>query len=178
MLNRLDGIITTLEELGSISTGELIENLKATRSDIAAFKSEAQFRVEALERKVGQVEGERASLKSRLDGFTNTEHLKVYVEDWCSMNNCDPNDIDSLMSTVESELDDLLESLAEKDPEEWGKERDWTVEVTVELSGSVSVRAKSMEDAAEQAYNDVDDGTVELSDLSVDRIEVGDCEED
>jgi len=180
--NTAQSILTVLREIAELSRREDSVSTEKAENDLR----EVRALMESNEKYVKGFNIQSEELKKMSERLETAQgeadlayQLEDFIQGWCNDNDCEPEDIQSLAHTVvEDHLHDLFAELAEKSPEDWGKKRDWSVDVRVTFTGTVTVSAVS-EDAAKDAVREkFQDCDVDLDDLSYDDLDVEDVNED
>lgn len=192
---RIDEVLYRIHNSGL--TMATIEALESIREQYITEATEGEEQCQAMTNKMNgladiasakdaeitNLKLEMSNLRMRLETAQGEANLHYQLEDfissWCSDNDYEPEDTQSLAADIiDNHFDALFGELAEKNRKEWGKKVKWSVEVKVTYTGTIEVEAVDEDDAREKAEEMCADGEVDSDDLNFYESEVENVNED
>lgn len=158
-------VLEVLRELDTINTNEMTRN---------------ELQCQAMTDKMNDLANQLTNAnmaKETAQGEANLHYqLEDMIADWCSDNDCEPEDTQALTAEmIDEHLPALFDELSKRDTDGWGKMEDWKVDVAVTYTGTVTVRAKNKSDAKAKAEEEAANDDIDKDDLYYDSIEVNDA---
>lgn len=171
-INALNPTPNTFAALAE-SLNEIIE---LNRREEAARTERYNRDVEDIQKLQNEVKYKDEQWKKALHQADPYVQMQEMIDNWCADNDCKPEDSAMLArEIVDSELADLFERCAKNNAEDWGRKRDWMVEMTVTYSINIEVMAKNREEAEKLAERECDNEDIDKDDLNYQMCEVDDA---